>query len=215
VLFSGGEWRDIDPVWSPDGTQLLFNSTRPAAGRAPNATDFDVWVVSFSDGRWGAPRRLPSPLNSPLSETYASMARDGTIYLTLSDGSAGGSRLVRSRPVGEGGWTTPDTLPVLNTTGEASNPFIAPDGSFLLFADRRPDGAGDADLYVSWRRGDTWDAPRPLPVNSARAEFAPVLSPDGTQLRFGRLRRGGAGEPPVAEEDVYVVSRAWALGRRP
>ncbi len=214
VPFSGGVWRDIDPIWSPDGTRLLFNSTRPAPGRASDATDFDVWVVFFRDGEWGEPMRLPAPLNTIASETYASMTREGTIYMTQSSGAPRGSRIVRSRPLAGGAWSGPETLSVVNATGDASNPFIVDDESLLLFVDRRPGGEGDSDLYVSERRGDSWTEPRALPVNTARAEFAPVLSADRARLLFGRLRRGGAGEPPVAEEDVYVVSGAWALGRR-
>src|SRR5689334_7546162 len=38
-----GQYADFDPFVSPDGSQLFFNSNRPAPGKTKN--DFDIWVV--------------------------------------------------------------------------------------------------------------------------------------------------------------------------
>jgi hypothetical protein len=224
---AGGEWTtpvpvpfttstasDIDPIWAPDGSQLLFNSTRASPGRAADAADFDIWAVPFRDGQWGEPARLPAPLNTTGQETYASMARNGTIYFSFNGPGSRETRVMRSRPVSAGQWSAPETLTVVNDSAGAGNPFIAADESFLLFVSRRAGGAGDSDLYVSERRGATWAPPRALRVNTARGEFAPAISADGAHLLFARLRRGDPGEPPIAEDNVFVVSRAWALGER-
>jgi Tol biopolymer transport system component len=207
-----GWWRDIDPVVSPDGKQVFFNSTRPGPGRDSAATDFDIWVVDrLDDARWGEPRRLPAPVNGPRGEYFASVTRDGTLYYTVSGSAPRESYIVRARPLPSGDYTTPESLTVVNASATAGNPFIAPDESYLLFVANGPGGYGDSDIYLSRRSGSTWTAPRNLgpTVNTALAEFAPSVSPDGRWLYFTRMTRGEAGAPPVRAENVMVVRVAW------
>jgi hypothetical protein len=61
-------------------------------------------------------------------------------------------------------------------------PFVAADGSYLLFQRNN-------DLHVSFRGPDgRWLAPVPLPptVNTPEGELCPVVSPDGRYLFFMR-----------------------------
>lgn len=121
------------------------------------------------------------------------------------------SQIVRSRRLGPDTYAAPETLAVINASGNASNPFIAPDESYLIFAAERPEGRGDSDLYVAWREGESWSAPRNLGprVNTALSEFASSVSPDGRTLYFTRMSRGEW--PPVKEENIMSI-RLSALG---
>ncbi len=153
-----GTWRDIDPAISPDGRRLWFNSVRPDEGRDSSRTDFDIWYVDRDAAGWGTPRRLPAPVNTPGSEFFATAAASGALYYAVSQSvPVRKSRILRTRPQPGDRWSVPETLAVVNDPPEdASNPFIAPDESWLVFGAERPGGHGDSDLYISERRGDGW-----------------------------------------------------------
>src|SRR4051812_9993241 len=107
------------------------------------------------------------------------------------------------------GGKDPVALPaVVNDANTNSNPLIAADGSFLVFASDRPGGQGDTDLWVSFRGPEGWSEPRNLgpPIDTAEGEFAPGLSADGRLLFFTR-RHGG--------ENLIHVVRAPRLLQAP
>jgi hypothetical protein len=203
-----GRWRDIDPFVAPDGRRLYFNSVRPHPDRDAAATDFDIWFVDRTADGWGSPQRLPSAINSPQAEYFASVARNGTLYYTTAISGANRRELmVRARALAGGGFAAPETLTVVNTPADAGNPLISPDESFLLFAADRPGGQGDSDIYISLRQGESWSQPSNLGplVNSSVAEFAPSLSPDGRYLFFTRMERND--DRTARRENIMVIAR--------
>jgi Tol biopolymer transport system component len=75
-------------------------------------------------------------------------------------------------------------------------PYIAPDESVLLFSSMRPDGYGDFDLYVSYKKKNgTWTKAKNMgdTINTPARESVSVVSPDGKYLFF-MSRRNGIGE---------------------
>src|SRR5690348_964974 len=95
VLPFSGRYSDSDPTLSPDGTKMLWSSDRPARlGTIKH--DYDIWMVErTATGAWGAPRRLPAPINSDANEYAASMTADGAIY--FSSARDGAIQAFRSR----------------------------------------------------------------------------------------------------------------------
>ena len=74
----------------------------------------------------------------------------------------------------------------MNTAGGEEMPFVAPDGSYLLFA-------REFDLYVSFRKQDgSWADPASLgpEINSPAIDICPMVSADGKYLFF-LSQRGG------------------------
>jgi hypothetical protein len=71
-----------------------------------------------------------------------------------------------------------------------------------VFASNRPGGPGGYDLYCANRHDGRWQAPRPLPFNTAADEFRPSLLVigDARFLIFSSNRPGGAGG-----FDLYTV----------
>ncbi|HEY0931926.1 MAG TPA: hypothetical protein VGE27_18570 [Gemmatimonas sp.] len=204
---------EIDPVVVPRSGDLLFNSTRSHADRASGRTDFDIWLAPRTSGGWGAPQRLGAPINGPDDDYFATVSCSGTMYFARAvSGPPRRSAILRAHPLGDGRYSEPETLSVVNTTGRASNAAIAADESLVILVDERREGRGDSDLYVSRRNGASWTEPVPLRVvNSAEAEFAPAFSPDGEWLFFARMRRGTTGGRPITSENVYAIRLREAL----
>jgi Tol biopolymer transport system component len=192
VASFSGQYPDYDPILSPDGQHLLYISKRPVSGNAPKS-DFDIWVVDRTTAGWSAPRRLDAPINGDGDELYPSVATDGTLYFSSCGrgDSKGRCDLYRSRSQG-GRYIAVENLgAVINTTASETDPYIAPDQSYIVFAAYgRPDGVGDGDLFVSHRQGDGWSPPRPLGhgVNTVAREYCPIVSPDGRWLYFTSQR---------------------------
>src|SRR5262249_8345068 len=89
-------------------------------------------------------------------------------------------------------------------------PFIAPDGSFLIFSARgRDDSRGAYDLYVSYQCPQGWTSPQPLGagVNSAGWDFGPRLSPDGRWFYF-TSNRSAFDTPPQRPRSFQELTRA-------
>ncbi len=205
----GGRWRtpevapfsglynDFGPSFTPDGTSLLFSSDRPVDGaraeRAPR-----LWSVARLARGFGEPTPLGPVAAAGSVYAYGSMAANGTLYFGgIRPGGKGGWDLYRSRREGVTS-LEPESLDALNTAGNETQPCVAPDESFLVFASSGREDALAAegapyprsDLYVSFRDGDAWSAPRHLgpPLNTTATESNPTLSPDGRWLFFSSDR---------------------------
>jgi Tol biopolymer transport system component len=191
-----GQYSDFDPFISPDGSKLFFCSTRPAAGQPK--TDFDIWVVEKKGTGWGAPMPLAEPVNTKAQEYYPSVASNGTLYFSSSrEGGKGRGDIYRARLV-DGKYAEPENLgDAINSQYPEGDPYIAPDESYLVFVSYgRPEGYGDGDLYISFRRDGAWTKAVNLgpKINSSALDFCPIVSPDGKYLFF-TSERGFADQP--------------------
>lgn len=119
-------------------------------------------------------------------------------------GSDGAQRIIYTAERAGDGWTEPVPAPF---TGQHSDddPFVSPDGQWLYFVSERPaddsDRLQDADIWrFSLAEHDRLER---LSINSAAAEYSPVLTSSGA-LYFASARDGGVGQG-----DIY---RAAAMG---
>jgi len=192
--FSGNpQWKDIDPVFSPDGKIVLFQSNRPADGKPHDPKDFDIWAVKMAGGTWGKPYHLGSTVNSSVSESYASMSSNGNIYFMKENPDGAGRSDIYVSRFENNAYQVPENigLPV-NTNERESNPFIFPDENTLVYFSSNPEGAGDVDLYIAHRVRGKWSEPKNLgpPVNTALAEFCPFVHVKQKRLYFARQEKG-------------------------
>ena len=185
------------PAVSPDGEQFFFDVLKPSDenGQKP---DPDIWFKKKNALGWGDVIKPGPPLNTEKSTLGPSVSRNGTVYFYSFDieGGFGSVDIYRSR-LTKGGYEKPENLgDSINTKFMDTLPYIAPDESYLLFSSMRPDGHGDFDLYVSYKKKDgTWTKGKNMgdTINTSARESISIVSPDGKYLFF-MSRRNGIGE---------------------
>ena len=192
ILPFSGQYRDSDPVLSPDGNKLLFVSDRPVNGKDPH--HYEIWMSQREGDKWSEPKNL-GPVVNTHSQYFASMASNGNLYFsaTIADNDSEIDIFV-SKFINEK-YTTPVNLgPAINGKGIVNiEAFVSPDEKFLLIgAFNRPDSVGSSDIYVSYNQNGKWSAPLPVSViNTPAREYSPRLTPDGKRLIFTSERGMG------------------------
>lgn len=202
-----GESFDVDPFVTPDGTRLYFSSNRITTP-GDTVRDFNTWFVDLDEGDATEARLLPPPFNTEATEVFVSATRDGVLY--FSSNRDGVSRTYRAEETTAG--PSINLVPIeMNLAGGVGNPLVSPDERFLLFVAETPEGAGAADIHVSYRTDGEWTPAEMLRggVNSPFTDFAPALSPDGEYLYFTSERPGiaaGVEDGVRPPGDIYRVS---------
>jgi ankyrin repeat protein len=176
------------PFFSPDGGRLYFISRRSDEGEGDRGPE-RIWYAERKGSGWSAPRLLEGEFGNTDLHWQFALKADGTLCFGGSGpDSRGIGDIYVARPAG-GGYGEPENLgePVCTEASEGS-PYIAPDGSMLLFSCLgREGGLGGSDIYICRPDGrGGWTEPVNLgePVNSASHENCPMLSPDGKYLFF-------------------------------
>lgn len=165
-----------------ENNDLYFISNRPGHAK-DTINDYDIYRMAWKDGKYAAPEQ-PAGINSDSTEYYVSLARNGNIYFaSYRDGNLDLYRSVKQ----DSGYQKPVNLGMpVNSTSDEHDPLIAPDEGYLIYTSDRPGGAGEADLYITFREGDGWKAPTNMGnrINTATYEYCPNLSPDGRYFLF-------------------------------
>ena len=205
-----GRYRDWEPILSPDGTRLLFVSNRPLPGGDPRILEGNLWIAEKTSDGWGPARPLPGAVNTPSHhEGYPSITEDGILFFFRHLDDAERLSEIYQAEYGSTGFEEPRPLgPAVNSPQNDWDPFISADGSFLIFSSlERPDGLGDADLYICFRREDgTWTQALNLgpEVNSPAREICPFVSRDNGYLFFKSYREEPTDIPehPLTYDEV-------------
>ena len=179
--------------FSPDGESVYFASTRPTSAGGPN-NDWNIWSVTFNGAdSWGEPSPLID-INSSESDFHPSAAANGSVYFgSRRKESVGESDMFVAKP-GSLGWTI-EPVSILNTQYSEPDPFIAPNGDYIIFARTdAPGGFGGDDLYISYANKGGWTDPRNLgsKVNTEEYEYGAFVTADGKTLVFTTWASGNA-----------------------
>jgi Tol biopolymer transport system component len=213
---------EIEPMWSPDGRRIAFNSSRPGAfetveifvmnadgtgiTRLTNNAFIDFGPIWSPDGK-----QIAFTSNRDGDEEIFVMKADGTSVrqLTHNDGVTdvptgwspnGRQILFRSDRDGD------SDLYVMNVDGsgvtqltddpasdEGDHAGWSPDGTRIVFSSRR-DG-GDLDIFIMNANGS---GVTQLTTNDGVEDDDPAWSPDGKHIAFHSTRDG--------DEEIYVIS---------
>ena len=191
VPFASRFFGSDSPFLSSDGKTLCFTSFRPRSLAGLFSNRESIWLVERTARGWSSARAFEAlPSGSDLHWAF-SVTDDGTLYYA-EDGDIYTARIA--------GAEYQEPVPIgspINTAGRDEMPFVASDGSYMLFtSDGHLKHLGNSDLYVSARRADgSWNAPihLPAPINSRHQDIYPVVSPDGATLFFLSTRHGEHG----------------------
>jgi hypothetical protein len=181
-------WKDIDPMFSPDGKTILFQSNRPVEGK-PDRKGFDIWAVKKVKNGWGEPYHLGNDINTDVSESFTSMTKKGDIYFTKENPDGTSKMDLYVSRYSDGKYQTPINVGLpINTTERESNPFIDKNEKYLIYFSTNPEGSGDVDLYISFNEKGTWSKPINLGdvINSKVGEFCPFVHEKEKKLYFSR-----------------------------
>ncbi|MCQ8185532.1 hypothetical protein [Parvularcula maris] len=204
------------PLYTPDGGSLLFSwrRQRPRHEGRGVVDDFDLyrWRLDGTEEpepldqadinrvRGGKIARLRYVHN----ESSASLTEEGDLYFfteRLDEGS-GERDVFVARSDGQGGFLEAEPLPApINTSAREDNPWVSADGNTMLLSIDGRLGARRGDLFVFRRKNGKWTEPQSLgpAVNTAYAEFAGRITPDGKSLVFTSSRPVEEGEEPILQ----------------
>lgn len=188
--FSGhaGEWKDIDPIFSPDNSMILFQSNRPVEGK-PYRKGFDIWAAKKTKTGWSDAYHLGDSINTDASESFASMANNENIYFMKENPDGVGSSDIYISNYVNKQYQQPINIGApINTNFRESNPYISPKEDYIIYFSSDSTGLGDVDLFISFRMNNKWSKPKSLgvPINSKVGEFCPFVHQKEKRLYFSR-----------------------------
>lgn len=200
--FSGPNGEEDVPFFSPDGKRMYFISRRPvpADGRGRSER---IWCVDRTADGWSEPKPLDPNVNSVDMHWAFSLDRDKNVYFAGRSPDGRGMSDISVARFKDGRYEKPVNLgePV-NSAAIEDSPFVAPDGSYLLFSRQ-------FDIWLSFRGSDgAWSPPVKLgpEVNSPAIEVCPRVTDDGRYLFF-LSQRGGESHAYWVRADVIEKLR--------
>jgi Tol biopolymer transport system component len=178
--------------FSADGEIVYFASTRPTV-EDDTDNDWNIWSVVGNAESWGVPKPL-TEINSSNDDFHPSASANNEVfYGSRRSESTGESDMFVARE-GPAGWIV-EPLFDLNTEYSEPDPFIAPDGSYVIFArTNAPGGFGGDDLYISYASDGGWTEPQNLgsEVNTSEYEYGAFVTADGETLIYTTWASGTA-----------------------
>ncbi len=184
--FSGPDVDDDVPFFSPDGKRIYFISRRPLPGEKGQESE-KIWFADRTAAGWSEPQPLDPNVNSVDKHWEFSLDRERNVYFAGQAADSLGLQDIYLARFSGGKYEKPVNVgkPINSADGE-NTPFIAPNGSYLLFERQY-------DLWVSFRATDgAWSDPVKLgpEVNSPSVELCPLVTADGKYLFFLSQRDG-------------------------
>jgi hypothetical protein len=181
IAFFSGKYMDMEPHIAPTGKRLYFGSKRPL--ERAKQLEFHQWYLDKLSQGWSEPKSLESPFKErPVM--YISSTNDETLFFTVIR-----SGIYYSRKNNNNYDSISRLGKTINNGDFVAHPYIAPDGSYLIYDCVRKDGFGSCDLYISFKKenGD-WSNSINLGnlINTDQCEMCASVSPDGNYLFFHR-----------------------------
>jgi len=189
AVFDGVRLEDV-PFFHPDGRRL-YDMARRAMPDGQPGTGEHIWMWEKGPGGWTKPRPLDATVNSLPHHWQFSIDRLGTLYFNSTWSGTRG--IFRARLV-KGRYAEPESLGsrINGPNADASFPFIAPDGSYLLFTRRE-------EIFVSFAgTGGEWGDP--ISLGPDYQGMLPIVSPDGKYLFISRYQRAFWADAGIIQE---------------
>ena len=202
-------YSDISPTFYHAG--LVFASSRHGIfiekeSGSTGEPYFDLYESDLKDdSTFKKPSFFSRDINTPEHETAAFFDTTGnTIYYTRGETDTTNTlkiKILQSTKEGSRSWTKPKQFVLNDSTASFGQPFISRKENVFIFSSNLPGGYGGTDLYISFKKDNSWSVPENLGpgINSAGNEYYPFLTEKG-DLYFtsdGHIGMGGY--------DLYVA----------
>lgn len=187
-----GTYLDSHPVFSPDGTKIVFESNREGDAYQ----DSDIWVMG-SDGTGKSNLTAEGTTNTVIYEDMdPAWSPDGDQIAFASDRGSDNDWDIYVMDTGGLGLTNLTEVPD-NGMDREENPAFSPDGTKIAFTGKNrdfgPDRNSDQDVYIMNANGSGLKDLTPDPSSNTDKEIYdshPAFSPDGTKIAFQSNRSG-------------------------
>jgi len=166
------------PTLSPDGHYWFFTSNSLAVPEGIKKI-IPMYFMKKTETGWTEPKYVTQSI-------HASMTLDGTVVLNSG-------REIISHPELKTIFDLYGSLPF-----EVGHPVISPDGSYLLFDNKKLAGQSDCKLFVSFKKGDSWTDPISLDKFIKQHAFCAWIAFDGKYIFFHSL--------DSAKGNIYWIS---------
>lgn len=192
-----GQWRDLEAAMAPDGSYLIFASSRPVpeTGKQPDGfwggtvhvgRGGNLWRVDRTGAGWTDPRHLSDVVNRNGSTFGPSITANGDLYFTDVFGDSKRSHLFYAE-YKDGNYQPPQPMPFTDDRWSDVDETVSADGSFMVFSSTRPPTPPQQmDLFIAFRKDGKWGEPLHLPdsVNRLGGIIEARLGPDDHTLYF-------------------------------
>ncbi len=170
-----------EPIFAFNGNRLYMNAVNTINQQGIR----DLCYSEKQGASWGTPISMGNPPNSESYQYHQCIVADNSVYFSSSIGyvcksqytnGTYESRVILPRPV--------------NFIGSQTwgDPYVAPDESFMLIKAIRPEGFGQNDIYIAYKKTDgSWTNPKNLGnvINTPLDETTGDITPDGLYMTFG------------------------------
>jgi OOP family OmpA-OmpF porin len=152
-----GEVPDTGAAYAPliFKDDFYFTSTKSEKG-APKLQEHNnrVYQAAYKEGNISGVKKVEVPESDDIQQGVVAFSRDGNIMYVTRWANKDGKKLAvlcRSIRGKNNSWSTPEVITSgINAEGYSSQqPFVMPDGKYLLFASDMPGGQGGFDLWMA------------------------------------------------------------------
>jgi hypothetical protein len=174
-------------VFVSDGGEVMYFSSSRSTGDSTSTGNFEIWTSTRASEGWQLPVKIEIPLSG--SKFYPTVTQKGELFFSFFEAGAASADLYY-QDLSTG--AKPVKLPIgINSEKMEGDPFIARDGSYLIFAAfDRTGSLGKSDLYISFYDNGHWGEAKWMgeSINSEGYDGSPFVTKDGHHLIFTSSR---------------------------
>jgi len=180
AVFLKDSWA-TEPTFSPDGKYLYFSTSK---GKSDIKYYSLLRAKKVKDG-WSEPESCFDIGGDTIWEFHPTIAKDGSLYFCYWDSKKQSGDIYVSQ-CSENKCSDPVRIgnPISSDYSDV-DPFVSPDGDYMIFASNRTGGYGGHDQYISFKNNDgTWTSLKNLGTkfNTQHDDYDIDISPDGKYI---------------------------------